>query len=57
MPGSRNGWVTRTLPLEIYLQRVTDANAAVALSILLVAVAALVVLGLGARRLTGTDTR
>jgi molybdate transport system permease protein len=49
--------VTRTLPLEIYLQRVTDANAAVALSILLVAVAALVVLGLGARRLTGTDAR
>ncbi len=54
--GSRQG-VTRTLPLEIYLQRVTDANAAVALSILLVAVAALVVLGLGAGRLTGTDTR
>ena len=54
--GSREG-VTRTLPLEIYLQRVTDANAAVALSILLVAVAALVVLGLGARRLTGTDAR
>jgi molybdate transport system permease protein len=54
--GSRQG-VTRTLPLEIYLQRVTDANAAIALSILLVAVAALVVLGLGARRLTGTDTR
>ena len=46
-----------TLPLEIYVQRVTDANAAVALSILLVAVAALVVLGLGARGLTGTDTR
>jgi molybdate transport system permease protein len=54
--GSRQG-VTRTLPLEIYLQRVTDANAAVALSILLVVVAALVVVGLGARRLTGTDTR
>lgn len=54
--GSRQG-VTRTLPLEIYLQRVTDANAAVALSILLVAVAAVVVLGLGARRLTGTDAR
>ncbi|WP_081485386.1 ABC transporter permease [Mycobacterium xenopi] len=50
--GSRQG-VTRTLPLEIYLQRVTDANAAVALSILLVAVAALVVLGIGTRRLTG----
>ena len=53
--GSRQG-VTRTLPLEIYLQRVDNADAAVALSILLVAVAALVVLGLGARRLTGTDT-
>lgn len=50
--GSRQG-VTRTLPLEIYLQRVTDADAAVALSILLVAVAAVVVLGVGARRLTG----
>jgi molybdate transport system permease protein len=54
--GSRQG-VTRTLPLEIYLQRVSDADAAVALSILLVAVAALVVLGLGARRLSGTDAR
>lgn len=51
--GSRRG-VTRTLPLEIYLQRVTDADAAVALSILLVAVAALVVLGVGTRRLAGT---
>ena len=50
--GSREG-VTRTLPLEIYLQRVSDADAAVALSILLVVVAALVVVGLGARRLTG----
>jgi molybdate transport system permease protein len=48
--GSRAG-VTRTLPLEIYLQRVSDADAAVALSILLVAVAALVVVGLGSRRL------
>jgi molybdate transport system permease protein len=54
--GSRQG-VTRTLPLEIYLQRVTDADAAVALSILLVVVAAMVVLGLGTRRLTGTDVR
>ena len=54
--GSRQG-VTRTLPLEIYLQRVTDADAAVALSILLVAAAALVVLGMGARGMTGTDTR
>jgi molybdate transport system permease protein len=48
--GSREG-VTRTLPLEIYLQRESDADAAVALSILLVVVAAVVVLGLGARRL------
>lgn len=54
--GSREG-VTRTLPLEIYLQRVADPDAAVALSLLLVAVAALVVLSLGARRLTGTETR
>ena len=50
--GSRRG-VTRTLPLEIYEQLVTDADAAVALSILLVVAAALVVLGLGTRRLTG----
>ncbi|MFV0494685.1 ABC transporter permease [Mycobacterium sp.] len=49
--GSLQG-VTRTLPLEIYLQRVSDPDAAVALSLLLVAVAALVVLGLGSRRLT-----
>ncbi|WP_310766538.1 ABC transporter permease [Mycobacterium sp. Z3061] len=54
--GSLQG-VTRTLPLEIYLQRVGDPDAAVALSLLLVAVAAVVVLGLGARRLTGTDAR
>jgi len=40
--GSLQG-VTRTLPLEIYLQRETDADAAVALSIVLVAVAVLVV--------------
>ncbi|MDX1891901.1 ABC transporter permease [Mycolicibacterium sp. 050158] len=48
--GSREG-VTRTLPLEIYLQREVDANAAVALSVLLVAVAAVVVVGLGSRRI------
>jgi molybdate transport system permease protein len=53
--GSREG-VTRTLPLEIYLQRESDADAAVALSILLVVVAALVVLGLGARRLRAGGT-
>ncbi|WP_420180865.1 ABC transporter permease [Paenarthrobacter sp. TA1.8] len=40
--GSLEG-VTRTLPLEIYLQRETDADAAVALSLLLVAVAVAVV--------------
>jgi molybdate transport system permease protein len=48
--GSREG-VSRTLPLEIYLQRETDADAAVALSVLLVVVAAVVVLVLGARTL------
>lgn len=50
--GSREG-VTRTLPLEIYLQRESDPGAAVALSLLLVLVAAVVVLGLGSRRLRG----
>lgn len=50
--GSREG-VTRTLPLEIYLQRESDPDAAVALSLLLVVVAAVVVLGLGSRRLRG----
>lgn len=40
--GSLQG-VTRTLPLEIYLQRETDADTAVALSLVLVAVAAAVV--------------
>lgn len=50
--GSRAG-VTRTLPLEIYLQREADPEAAVALSILLIAVAAVVVVGLGSRRLSG----
>jgi molybdate transport system permease protein len=50
--GSREG-VTRTLPLEIYLQREADPEAAVALSILLIAVAAVVVISLGARRLSG----
>jgi molybdate transport system permease protein len=52
--GSREG-VTRTLPLEIYLQRESDADAAVALSLLLVVVAAVVVLGLGSRQLRGTN--
>jgi molybdate transport system permease protein len=40
--GSLQG-VTRTLPLEIYLQRETDADAAVALSLVLVFVAVLVI--------------
>ncbi|MDT5125599.1 MAG: molybdate transport system permease protein [Mycobacterium sp.] len=48
--GSREG-VTRTLPLEIYLQRESDADAAVALSVLLVFVAAVVVIGVGSRTL------
>jgi molybdate transport system permease protein len=48
--GSRQG-VTRTLPLEIYVERESDANAAVALSLLLVVVAAIVVVGVGSRRL------
>lgn len=53
--GSREG-VTRTLPLEIYLQRETDADAALALSMLLVVVAALVVLAVGVRRLSAGGT-
>lgn len=40
--GSVQG-VTRTVPLEIYLQRETDPDAAIALSILLIAVAVLVI--------------
>ena len=40
--GSLEG-VTRTLPLEIYLQRETDPDAAVALSLLLVVVAVVVI--------------
>ncbi len=48
--GSLEG-VTRTLPLEIYLQRESDADAAVALSLVLVAVAILVVgMSQGGRR-------
>ena len=50
--GSRQG-VTRTLPLEIYLQREVDPDAAVALSMLLIVVAAVVVVGVGWRRLSG----
>lgn len=40
--GSLQG-ITRTLPLEIYLQRETDPDAAVALSLVLIAVAVVVV--------------
>ena len=51
--GSLEG-VTRTLPLEIYLQRETDPDAAVALSLVLVAVAVAVVgLSYGSRRRAG----
>ncbi|MFC4605135.1 ABC transporter permease [Rhodococcus kronopolitis] len=50
--GSLQG-VTRTLPLEIYLQRESDPDAAVALSLLLIAVSALIVLAVHGRRLTG----
>ncbi|MFC7448467.1 ABC transporter permease [Rhodococcus daqingensis] len=50
--GSLQG-VTRTLPLEIYLQRETDPEAAVALSLLLVLVAALIVIGSSRRRAGG----
>lgn len=51
--GSRPG-VTRTMPLEIYLQREADPDSAVALSVLLVAVAAVIVVGLGSRRIVGS---
>jgi len=45
---------TRTLPLEIYLQREVDPDAAVALALLLVAVAATVVLTVGRRGFGGS---
>ena len=50
--GSLQG-VTRTLPLEIYLQRETSPEAAVALSLLLIVVAALIVVASAGRRLAG----
>ncbi|AFM17038.1 molybdate ABC transporter, permease protein [Mycolicibacterium chubuense NBB4] len=50
--GSLQG-VTRTLPLEIYLQRESDADAAVALSLLLIVTAAVIVIASAGRRLTG----
>ena len=40
--GSLRG-VTRTLPLEIYLQREVDADVAVSLSVALIAIAAVLV--------------
>lgn len=54
--GSRQG-VTRTLPLEIYVERETDVDAAVALSMLLVVVAAVVVLAVGVRRLRAGESQ
>lgn len=50
--GSLQG-VTRTLPLEIYLQRETDPDAAVALSLVLIVVAAVIVVASTSRRLSG----
>ena len=50
--GSRPG-VTRTLPLEIYLQREADPDAAVALSMLLIGVAGVIVVAVGSRRIAG----
>ena len=50
--GSLQG-VTRTLPLEIYLQRETDSDAAVALSLLLIVAAAAIVIASASRRLAG----
>ncbi|WP_432543438.1 ABC transporter permease [Kineococcus sp. SYSU DK002] len=47
--GSLQG-VTRTLPLEVYLQRETDPDAAAALSLLLVVVAVVVVVAVRGRR-------
>ncbi|WP_305093188.1 ABC transporter permease [Prescottella sp. R16] len=50
--GSLQG-VTRTLPLEIYLQREIDPDAAVALSLVLVVVAVVIVVGVRSRRPAG----
>lgn len=47
--GSLQG-VTRTLPLEIYLQRETDPGAAVALSLVLIVVAVVIVVAVYSRR-------
>jgi len=51
--GSLQG-VTRTLPLEIYLQRESDADAAVALSLVLVVVALVIVLAARGRASEGS---
>jgi molybdate transport system permease protein len=51
--GSLQG-VTRTLPLEIYLQRESDADAAVALSLVLVVVAIAIVLATRGRAAGGS---
>ena len=51
--GSLQG-VTRTLPLEIYLQRESDADAAVALSLVLVVVAMVIVLAARGRASEGS---
>ncbi|HLS13467.1 MAG TPA: ABC transporter permease [Beutenbergiaceae bacterium] len=48
--GSLQG-VTRTLPLEIYLQRETDPDAAIALSLILIVLAAVLVLSTHGRRI------
>ena len=53
--GSLEG-VTRTLPLEVYLQRETDPDAAVALSLVLVAVD-VAVIAVAARRLPAGETQ
>ena len=50
--GSLQG-VTRTLPLEIYLQRESDPGAALALSLLLIVVAGVIVVASASRRLAG----
>ncbi|GAA2018378.1 molybdate ABC transporter permease subunit [Nakamurella flavida] len=50
--GSLQG-VTRTLPLEIYLQREDDADAAVALSLVLVVVAVVIVVATRTRQAEG----
>ncbi len=48
---------TRTLPLEIYLQRETDPDAAVALALLLVVIATAIVGTVYARATTAADVR